>query len=412
MMNEQLLHKNIEKLEKGYIRFLKELIRTPSVTGKEQAGQKMVKKVMKGLGIFDKEVYPKKIRPYTKTSREYVERPCIVGKIKGRSNSNFILNAHIDTAPVEDALSWDYPPFSAALDGGKLFGRGALDDKPGIAMMLLIAESFLKSDIAFPGSIYFESVIEDEDTGNGTRACTLQGYRADAAIVIDGTWPFRIIDSHLGQLSVTCAVQGVPAAACSHARGTNPIDISCAIIKEIHIVIDQKNKKIRKWLSIEKPFFVNVGAIKSGVWAGSVPESCVFESQVGFPLPFTPDQIYKEIAGIVNKFKADHKVAIMLSKGNLAIKGFSNPSNKMVGIMKQTVERLLGNEMPVLNKPVTGHCDLRNILNCNGRPAAAILYGPGGGGNPHIKNEYYLVEHFVPVAKNIASSILKWYKLI
>ncbi len=109
-----------------------------------------------------------------------------------------------------------------------MFGRGVMDDKAGVAMMLLLAECFLKLGIRLPGNLYLESVIEDEDSGNGTLACTRAGYQAEAAIVIDGNWPFRIIDSHLGQVWLRFEITGVPpgpkapAAPANAASGTAP----------------------------------------------------------------------------------------------------------------------------------------------------------------------------------------------
>lgn len=36
---------------------------------------------------------------------------------------------HVDVVPAGDAASWTYPPFEGQVADGKLFGRGAIDDK-------------------------------------------------------------------------------------------------------------------------------------------------------------------------------------------------------------------------------------------------------------------------------------------
>ena len=411
MSIEAKIHNRIEKLTPEFINFLQELVKIPSVTGEEQECQKFIKDKMIDSAIFDKEIFPQNVSPFLTTDRLYNDRPCIVGKISGQGDSNFIINAHIDTAPVEDENSWGYPPFSAVINDNKLYGRGALDDKAGIAMMLMIADCFTGLDINFPGDIYFQSVIEDEDSGNGTLACTLDGYRCDAAIVIDGTWPYRVIDSHLGQLWINFVVSGIPAAACSHKNGINPIDVSFELINQLKQRVDKKNQEINQWLNIENPFFINVGKINSGVWAGAVPEHCSFSIQTGFPPPYTPDLILDDISSIATNLSKEKKVNINFSVGNLSTVPFSNYNNRMVDIIKNIVPRTVGNDMPVLNNAVTGHCDLRHILTADNKPANAILYGPGGGKNPHINNEYYMIDHFVPVAKTICSAILEWYQM-
>lgn len=36
---------------------------------------------------------------------------------------------HVDVVPAGDVASWTYPPFEGQVADGKLFGRGAIDDK-------------------------------------------------------------------------------------------------------------------------------------------------------------------------------------------------------------------------------------------------------------------------------------------
>ena len=410
MSIESILHGKIERLGNEYIQLLQQLVQIPSITGEEQQCQTLVMNKMQDLGIFDKEIFPSNNSPFHPTDRVYEVRPCIVGKLAGTGGSHFILNAHIDTAPVENEKSWIYPPFSAVIEDNKLFGRGALDDKAGIAIMLLLGECLLPAEIKLPGDLYFESVIEDEDSGNGTLACTLAGYRCDGGIIIDGTWPFRVIDSHLGQIWLEIEISGVPVAACSQKRGINPIDLAFRLIGEITDLVRERNKVLGPWLNIEEPFFLNVGKIRSGKWAGAVPEQCFMEVQIGFAPPYTAQAMAKDISEVV-KGSGDHydKIGIRTRIGNLCTDPFSNFENKMIKTIKSTISRLRGDEMPVLNNAVTGHCDLRHLLKSNGQPADACLYGPGGGSNPHVRDEYYLLDHFIPVAQNIGSAILDWY---
>lgn len=287
MKVENKIHNSIEKLAPEFIELLRQFVQTQSVTGEEHECQMLVMNKMKDLDIFDKKVYPSNDPPFHSTDRVYEDRPCIIGKLSGTGNSPFVLNAHIDTAPVENEESWIHPPFFGVIEDNKLYGRGALDDKAGVAIMLMLAESFKKSGIVLPGNIYFQSVIEDEDSGNGTLACAMGEYRCDGAIIIDGTWPFRTIDSHLGQIWMQIDISGVAVAACSQKRGINPIDLAFSLIGELRNLMRQDNENCGSWLNIEEPFFLSVGKIKSGKWAGSVPEQCSMEVQIGFPPPST-----------------------------------------------------------------------------------------------------------------------------
>lgn len=73
---------------------------------------------------------------------------------------------HYDVVPA-DAEGWKYPPFSAEVAEGKIWGRGTLDDKGGLWGMMqavneLAAEGFVPSR-----DIYFEMACNEETFGQG-----------------------------------------------------------------------------------------------------------------------------------------------------------------------------------------------------------------------------------------------------
>ncbi|MHC1791943.1 M20 family metallopeptidase [Solidesulfovibrio sp.] len=410
--NESSLHAAIEKQSHEWLDFLVRLVQTPSILGDEKACQDIVRKAMTSLGVFERMVYPSNDPPFHRTGRSYADRGCVVGRIPGTGCAPaFVLNAHIDTAPVEDASSWTHPPFSGVIDNGRLYGRGALDDKAGVAMLLLLSQVLKREGIRLPGDIILESVIEDEDSGNGTLACTKAGYFAGAGIVIDGAWPFRIIEGHLGQLWITVKVRGTPAPACSMMRAKDPVAGALRAVNSLRELVAAKNK-VAAGLEFQSPYFCCLGSIHAGTWAGAVPESCTLQVQIGFPPPDTPEGMLAQIRETVLAALPDFEGNVSLEVGSLCAPPFSNKDNATVRILRQVIERLRPEGMEVKPVIVTGHCDLRHLLQADGRPADACLYGPGGGGNPHCNNEYYMVEHFVPVAQNIMSTILTYFNML
>jgi acetylornithine deacetylase/succinyl-diaminopimelate desuccinylase-like protein len=64
-------------------------------------------------------------------------RPNLVARLKGSgAKKPLLLMAHTDTVNV-DPKKWTFPPFSATLDGGYVYGRGAVDDKDNVAASLM-----------------------------------------------------------------------------------------------------------------------------------------------------------------------------------------------------------------------------------------------------------------------------------
>jgi succinyl-diaminopimelate desuccinylase len=86
----------------------------------------------------------------------------------GRDAPNFVFAGHTDVVPPGDPSRWRFPPFSATLADGALWGRGAADMKGGVAAALAAALRFVARG-AFKGSISFLLTGDEEGPAvNGT----------------------------------------------------------------------------------------------------------------------------------------------------------------------------------------------------------------------------------------------------
>jgi acetylornithine deacetylase len=120
---------------------------------------------------------------------EYQGRPNVVARFRGAGGGrSLILNGHIDVVPPGPRDLWTHDPYEGAIVDGKLFGRGAADQKAGIASMIMALECILEAGFEPLGDVIIESAVNEELGGyNGTLACCVKGYQADAAIVTEPT---------------------------------------------------------------------------------------------------------------------------------------------------------------------------------------------------------------------------------
>lgn len=411
------LNETIQELFPKYLTFLSRLVRIPSLIGYEKYAQSFVAESMKeiGLKIDAFEIDPELLKnhpQFVQDDRSYKNRPIVVGNLKGSENGrSLIMNAHCDTAPAGDLRDWIHDPFCGEIHDGKLYGRGAWDDKAGIAVMLLICESLIKAKVPIKGDLIFQSVIEDEVTGNGTLACLERGYTASNAIILDGTWAERIIDAHMGQVWFRVEILGRSAPACSSFRGENPIYHVDAILKSFQRLVSDKNSKAKPWGLVENPNFINVGKITSGAWPGSVPVRCILECQAGFCPPQTIADIKEEIVACLMEVSRNDswlrdnplKINFFGLSVDPVIAPLVNPVTDGILI---AVKNSQGKE--ALVTPVTGHGDIRHFYN---HSIPACFYGPGEGKNAHVENEYYVISEMPVVAQNIANYILSLWNL-
>ncbi len=86
---------------------------------------------------------------------------------------NYVFMGHIDVVGVEQT-DWKYPPFSGFVDEGCIWGRGAIDDKGPVSMMLMALkkfhQSYKKFDLPFNISVL---VLSGEEVGGAKGASVI-----------------------------------------------------------------------------------------------------------------------------------------------------------------------------------------------------------------------------------------------
>ena len=83
------------------------------------------------------------------------ERPNVLARIEGNgSKQPLLLMAHTDVVNV-DPEKWQFPPFSATVDGGYVYGRGAVDDKDNLASALMIMLELKRNNISLDRDVIF-----------------------------------------------------------------------------------------------------------------------------------------------------------------------------------------------------------------------------------------------------------------
>jgi acetylornithine deacetylase/succinyl-diaminopimelate desuccinylase-like protein len=80
------------------------------------------------------------------------------------SRGALLIHGHLDVVPAE-AADWSVHPFSGAIEDGYVWGRGAVDMKDMVGMMLVVARHFKRAGIVPPRELVFAFVADEEHGG-------------------------------------------------------------------------------------------------------------------------------------------------------------------------------------------------------------------------------------------------------
>jgi acetylornithine deacetylase/succinyl-diaminopimelate desuccinylase-like protein len=135
------------------VELLRQLIRfdTTNPPGNEAACIAFVRSLLTDAGV-ESELYAKA-----------PERPNLVARLRGGSRPPLLLQGHVDVVTTE-GQQWARPPFGGELADGYVWGRGALDMKGGVAMLVHAFLRAARERVELPGDVIL-AVLADEENG-------------------------------------------------------------------------------------------------------------------------------------------------------------------------------------------------------------------------------------------------------
>ncbi|QIG45549.1 dipeptidase [Nocardioides anomalus] len=182
---------------------LEDLVRIPSVSADPERSDEVwrsaeaVAELLRGAGCD----------PVDVVSVDGAAAPAVIAEKKGPEGAPVVLlYAHHDVQPENDPADWDSPPFEPTERGERLYGRGAADDKAGIAAHLGALRAY-GDDLPVTVRFFIEG---EEEVGSDTLPELLAQHqerlRADVIVIADsGNWD-------IGEPALTTSLRGLVRA--------------------------------------------------------------------------------------------------------------------------------------------------------------------------------------------------------
>lgn len=210
---------------------LKELIRCRSVTPAEGGAQAYLARVLAAAGFT--------VTPVTFSAPGTPDVANLFASI-GSGAPHLVFAGHSDVVPPGDEARWSHPPFAGAVADGRMFGRGAVDMKGGVAAFLAAALDLAPK---MPAGTLSLAITGDEEGPaiNGTVKLLAwakeQGHVFDAALVGEPTSREKLGDTikngRRGSLSGTVTVAGKQGHVAYPDLADNPIPALAQVLARL-----------------------------------------------------------------------------------------------------------------------------------------------------------------------------------
>lgn len=147
--------------------------------------------------------------------------------------SSVTLNCHLDVVYESDHEKWKYPPFSGAVDEGKIWGRGASDTKGTFAIQLYTPVMLKELGMLPKGDIVVSGVVCEEIAGFGAMMQTRDRYMLTDYVIIGEASENDLAISCRGKFCGVVSIKGKSCHASIPHMGKNPFDLVGPLLCEI-----------------------------------------------------------------------------------------------------------------------------------------------------------------------------------
>ncbi len=278
-------------LKNNITEFTRELIAIPSISGNETQVIERIRKEMEKIRYNDIEID---------------EMGNLIGRI-GNGEKILAIDGHVDTVEIGNPQNWEYDPFKGKIENGVIYGRGACDQKGGLASAVYTGKILI--EIGVPENITLlvvASVQEEIYEGLNWQYIIKEDEIKPDAIILTEPSNLNIAIGHRGRVDIEVHTTGISSHGAAPELGENAIYKIAPIISDI--------EKINSILPIDPTFGKgNITVTKISSTSPSInatPDSATIHVDRRLNLEDSEKSVISEIRSLNSVKKAKAKVII------------------------------------------------------------------------------------------------------
>ena len=349
--------------------------------------------------------------------RDFTGRPNLAATFRPAGGSDrgksLLLFGHIDV--VKPGAKWTKDPFAGVIEDGKLYGRGAVDMKGGVASMIMAVEALVRSGYRPASTVTIGTVVDEEAGGMGALAFIDRGYRADACILTEPT-SLSIAPLCRGILWGKLTIHGrsghieMPQA---HWREGGAVDA----IGKMLLYLEQFKRFNADWAQRKTHPLLPIPCqlLVAQIQAGEYPTTYANRAEMIFNAQYLPSERDEKLVGGRVKREIEQFVAAVAATDEWLAEhppeiewlvdadcAETDADHPFVRLCADSLKRI-GREGKV--EGLCFHTDMGWPVNV-GIPT--INFGPGDPRLAHHSDEYVPVQEVIAAVKMIALTMMNW----
>lgn len=322
-------------------------------------------------------------------------RPNVIAVWKGTGGGkSLLLTGHTDVVSVENMTG---NPFDARIEDGRLYGRGALDMKGGLASILGAVKALRDGGFTPKGDIILGFVTDEEYLSIGTDALVKE-VQADAAILTEPT-DCRICIAHKGFLWLTLTTEGHAAHGSLYTEGVDAI----AHMGRLLQALDKFNDDAPSRHALLDRASAHASLIHGGLGLSTYPDSCRLQIEHRLLPDETPESVITYWEQAIADLKKTTPTFAATVRRDFYRPGYEIArSAPITQALNEAYRAVTGQEPDYtglyawLDSAILGHANI-----------PTIIMGPGGAG-AHAAVEYVVLDDVMRCAAVIAEAASKW----
>lgn len=326
----------------------------------------------------------------------YPGRPNLMARWPGQGTSGkrLMIEAHMDTVPVE-GMAVD--PYAAAIQDGRMYGRGTCDTKGSMAAFLTALSIARERDALPADEIWFVATMCEEMGCEGASALMTTPFRTDAAIVGEPT-RCRVVTAHKAPLWLQIEAHGRACHASMPEHGVNAIEVMTRAVQFVHGPWREHIARRRHPLLGSSSSTVTL--IEGGTKINVLPARC--RAQVDGR--FIPGEQPHEILATFRRMLSAHLgagEAVTVEELTASPALDTPPDAPLVRRLREVCGRAHGDSDPrgVNYFADTGPFSQAGIL--------AVLFGPGDIAQAHTADEYLALEQLYQATEILLTLLME-----